>query len=553
MKAFSIKEPSKTFRKKQLLTGRLFLRFVSMPTWFRMLVVLSLAQLPPSFAALGAFIASSHQYQLNHQKEAQLIATESARTLDDSVDILAYDVRNVFDEEGSYDFADMGECSFLISHMQSLGFVPVDYALLDLSGRMLCKSENFKPNTTLTLPFKPVNGHNFYNVDILDNAGQLQFSFVGGHYPLSKYLVVGQISRESLLKIIERKVVSDGSALFLAQNSHILPLALSKKTLLKQRHPVVVPTFDNAINLIYDNNLPPFRKVDLLFVLLPVLIWFMTATIGWIVVDYMLLRPLRRTQRAIVDYGTTGEVQRIKPASIGAAREIRQVSKAFYHVAVRLAAHERALRKALQHQKMLTREVHHRVKNNLQVVSSLLSIHSRRAETAKEKSAYATIQRRVNALAIVQRQYYNELDKGQGLDLALLIKELVNGLQTSLQASEKKFQIDTEIDQAFVPLEKAMPIAFILVEIVDFSLAVDPLLPITIILRRHDAQYENTPDHAVLEIKAEALKQLSSRKGNEVIRRIISAFGRQLGGKSVEKEDDGYYYYDIDILSDQEL
>ncbi|WP_237331452.1 hypothetical protein [Zymomonas mobilis] len=46
------------------------------------------------------------------------------------------------------------------------------------------------------------------------------------------------------------------------------------------------------------------------------------------------------------------------------------------------------------------------------------------------------------------------------------------------------------------------------------------------------------------------MKQLSSRKGNEVIRRIISAFGRQLGGKSVEKEEDGYYYYDIDILPD---
>ncbi|MFT8451156.1 MAG: sensor histidine kinase [Zymomonas mobilis] len=550
MKAFFKKSPSKTFHKKQLLTRRLFLLFVSMPTWFRMLVVLSLAQLPPSFVALGAFIASSHQYRLNHQKEAQLIATESARTIDDSVDILAYDVRNIFDEEGSYDFADMGECSLLIQHMQSLGFVPVDYALMDTSGRLLCKSDNFKVNTAVLLPFKPIGENNFYNVDILDNEGQLQFSFLGGHYPLSKYLVVGQIGRDSLLKIIERKVVPDGSALFLAQKSHLLPLISPKKPLLKQSHPVVIPTFDNSINLIYDNNLPPFRKVDLLFVLLPVLIWFMTASIGWVVVHYMLLRPLRRTQRAIVDYGKTGEIQKIKPASIGAAREIRQVSKAFYHVAVRLAAHERALRNALQHQKMLTREVHHRVKNNLQVVSSLLSIHSRRAETAKEKSAYATIQRRVNALAIVQRQYYNELDKGQGLDLSLLIKELVNGLQTSLQTFEKNFQIETEIDQVFVPLEKAMPIAFILVEIVDFSLAVDPLVPITIILQHHSAEFENTPDHAGLEIRAEALKQLSSRKGNEVIRRIISAFGRQLGGKSVEKEEDGYYYYDIDILPD---
>lgn len=512
-----------------------------------MLIVLSLAQMPPSFIALEAFFASSHQYRINLKKEGQLVATESARTLDDAIDILAYDARNALDEEGSYDYGDTVQCTPLINHLYSLSFVFVDYALMDTSGHIVCKSEHFSGKTAIALPFKPTSQANFYNVDILEKEGKLQFTFLGGRYPLSKYIVIGEIGQKSLFQMINKKVTPEGAGLFLTKDSQILPLLYPEQRLLKHSHPIVVPTFGGMATLIYDNNLPPFRELDLFFILLPILIWFSTAIIGWLVMHYMLLRPLRRMQKAITDYGQSGEISEIKPASLGAAKEIRQVSKAFYHVAVRLASHERALRIALEHQKMLTREVHHRVKNNLQVVASLLSIHSRRAQSAREKATYTAIQRRVDALAIVQRQYYNQLDLGYGLDLPLMIKDLVRSLQTNLPSTAKNFHVETDIDDASVPLEKAMPIAFIIVEIADFALSLDIILPLKITLHRQSSE-DKTSSKATLTIESEAIKQLSTAKDSEIIKRIINAFGRQLGGKFSDKEDEGYFHYDIDIL-----
>ena len=71
-----------------------------------------------------------------------------------------------------------------------------------------------------------------------------------------------------------------------------------------------------------------------------------------------------------------------------------------------IASHEAELQSALHEQKRLTREVHHRVKNNLQIVSSLLSIQGRETANSEVSRAYATVQARVAALAIVHRWMY---------------------------------------------------------------------------------------------------------------------------------------------------
>src|ERR1044072_3072840 len=72
---------------------------------------------------------------------------------------------------------------------------------------------------------------------------------------------------------------------------------------------------------------------------------------------------------------------------------------------------------AFEGQRRLVREVHHRVKNNLQVVASLLNIHGRSAETAEAQEAYAGVSRRVGALSIVHRNHYAEMEENRGIAL----------------------------------------------------------------------------------------------------------------------------------------
>ena len=122
--------------------------------------------------------------------------------------------------------------------------------------------------------------------------------------------------------------------------------------------------------------------VDRLMLLLPVLMWVAAALITWVLVSRLLIRPLKKLERAVLDYQPgTGEL--VLPRKAGPATEIQELRDAFARAVARVDESEQEMSSALEGQRRLVREVHHRVKNNLQVVASLLNIHGRSAETAE--------------------------------------------------------------------------------------------------------------------------------------------------------------------------
>ena len=174
----------------------------------------------------------------------------------------------------------------------------------------------------------------------------------------------------------------------------------------------------------------PLSANEILLTLLPILMWVAGAAIGWLVVDRLILRPLASIQAAIERYRLVGRFE--MPPLTTPAVEIRTLSRAFARAATTITRHEIDLEDGLARQTRLTREVHHRVKNNLQVVASLLNIHARSAPTPEASDAYATIQRRVDALALVHRSHYAELEVNHGIALRPLIGELASNLRGSL-------------------------------------------------------------------------------------------------------------------------
>src|SRR3954464_10227840 len=98
---------------------------------------------------------------------------------------------------------------------------------------------------------------------------------------------------------------------------------------------------------------------------------------------------------------------------------------------------ERDMASALEGQRRLVREVHHRVKNNLQVVASLLNIHGRSAGTVEAQAADAGISRRVGALSIVHRNHFAEMEESRGISLRPLLTELGAELRASAPAAAR--------------------------------------------------------------------------------------------------------------------
>ena len=225
--------------------------------------------------------------------------------------------------------------------------------------------------------------------------------------------------------------------------------------------------------------------LDLIVMLLPLLMWFAATLLSWLVVRRLFLAPLARLQRAVSEYEPAGEGLNL-PTNLGVASEIRDLCEAFERAVDRIEGAEREALDALDGQRRLVREVHHRVKNNLQVVASLLSIHGRSASKAEAKAAYSAIGRRVDALSVVHRHHYAEMEENRGIALRPLLTELAADLRSSAPAEARGMRIDLDLDAPSTTQDVAVASAFLVTEIVEFAMLRHPGDTIDISLRRED-------------------------------------------------------------------
>ena len=223
--------------------------------------------------------------------------------------------------------------------------------------------------------------------------------------------------------------------------------------------------------------------VDRLVLLLPVLMWVAAALIAWLLVSRLLVRPLKRLENAVRAYNP-GEGPLELPRKLGPSEEIQGIRNAFGRAIDRAEELERETSGALEGQRRLVREVHHRVKNNLQVIASLLNIHGRSADTTEARAAYAGISRRVGALSIVHRNHFAEMEENRGIALRPLVTELGAELRASASEAARGLTIDLELDNVFTTQDVAVAVAFLVTEIVEFAMLRAPHEPVEMSLRR---------------------------------------------------------------------
>jgi len=185
----------------------------------------------------------------------------------------------------------------------------------------------------------------------------------------------------------------------------------------------------------------------------PLLMLLWALVIGWLIADRILVRPLTNMRAAVEHYGGGGTRFRLATIDWQSA-EMAALAVAFDDMAEARARHVVAMDDALEEQRRLTREVHHRVKNNLQIVASLLSL-----------------QARVGALAIVHRWMYDD-ETARGVDLRALVTDLCAGLEQSIAATIGiSPHITCHVARFFVAQDTAVPLAFLVTELVSLAAA----------------------------------------------------------------------------------
>ena len=112
---------------------------------------------------------------------------------------------------------------------------------------------------------------------------------------------------------------------------------------------------------------------------------------------------------------------------------------------------------------LLVREQNHRVKNNLQMISSLLSLQAGKAQDEVSKDALKQSQGRIQAIALLNRSLYDQEEIGD-IDLKVYISELITEVINSITDTEVKYQLD--IDDIKLDLEKTTSLGLIINELI---------------------------------------------------------------------------------------
>jgi two-component sensor histidine kinase len=130
---------------------------------------------------------------------------------------------------------------------------------------------------------------------------------------------------------------------------------------------------------------------------------------------------------------------------------------------------ENALRASLQEKEVLLKEIHHRVKNNLQVISSLISLQAQRVEDPAIQDMFLESQHRIRSMALIHDKLYRSPDLAR-IDFAGYIESLAAHLVHSLQVDPSRVRLVLDIKDVVLDIHSAIPLGLIINELISNAL-----------------------------------------------------------------------------------
>jgi two-component sensor histidine kinase len=259
--------------------------------------------------------------------------------------------------------------------------------------------------------------------------------------------------------------------------------------------------------------------------LLPLLAFAVAFVAVWVVADRVIIRWLHYLSRVAALYAR-GRFT-VKPLRAQAAPlEIRDLAETLQTMAAAIETRDQSLRESLAQKDALMREIHHRVKNNLQVITSLLNLQQRSLLDPSARGAMSDTRQRVNAIALIYRALYEGVDLKR-VDLRQFLSDLVGQLIGETPGGGS-IRTDLEADALIIDPDKLAPLALFAVEAITNAQkhALSPLggaLHIRFTVRGDEAELSVADEGS-----GRAPPELN---GQGVGRVLMSAFARQLRGK----------------------
>ncbi|MCC6471032.1 MAG: sensor histidine kinase [Alphaproteobacteria bacterium] len=242
---------------------------------------------------------------------------------------------------------------------------------------------------------------------------------------------------------------------------------------------------------------------------------------------YSVLKPLRMLGNAFRSYGGS-EVPFTPPPGLPAMpAELRRLARRFVEVTETVTDREVKLKELLTQRDQLVHEIHHRVKNNLQIVSSMLSLQAHRIRHPVARSAIHVARERIVALMLLHQHMYRRQEV-RAIEIQSFLNELVTQLAGMADDEDRDLvSIDIIAPPMELSTDQAGPLGLMIAEIVINCLNPEPAAAHGCSLRIELLLHPE--GRGELLIRSETRPLLSDSDG--LSQTLVRGFVQQLGGK----------------------
>ncbi|SDX45174.1 sensor histidine kinase [Litoreibacter albidus] len=277
--------------------------------------------------------------------------------------------------------------------------------------------------------------------------------------------------------------------------------------------------------------------------LFPLLMWLASLLVAYMTLHGLVLRHIRRLRRQMGQFAKERTVPReLAQDGQSMAQELRDMESDFVSMAQSLLHDEAAMEEAVREKNILLKEVHHRVKNNLQLISSIMNMHMRKARTAEAKSVLSRLQDRILGLATVHRNLY-QTENLNNLNAGTMLSEMVGQMLSVGVAPGTDIKVTRDIEDVTMYPDQAVPLSLLTAETMTNALKYvgKPADARPWIDVRFSENGDGTATLCVANSKGPTLIEAEDADQTGLGSKLIKSFLIQLGAEMTVEDTDTHY------------
>lgn len=279
-------------------------------------------------------------------------------------------------------------------------------------------------------------------------------------------------------------------------------------------------------------------------VIFPGLMWLAGIAVAFFGLQRLVVRHIRQLRSAMRQFAL-GERRQTLLQLDDPPEEIEEAQRAFNRMALILTEAEARQEKDLRDKEVLLKEVHHRVKNNLQMIASIMNMQARSARSSEARHMLAGLQRRVRGLAMLHRTLYTtpDLTTVNSEDLVRTVLADVGSL-----SQDDSIRMESNIASVALFPDQAVPLSMLVTEALTnahkyVGTNADGTRRIMIDLT--ETGDGNLILKVINTVGVDSRPMESQAEGDGLGSRLMTAFIRQLDGTATQGAEAGRYVFEV--------